>query len=601
MDQTTFNRLLRRSYSLPLVAMLLLAAVLLWQISVLVSAMRWVQHTHQVTTDARSLMRAILDMETSLRGFLLTGDSRFLEPYHTAEPTVASLFGDLDNLIVEPEQRERLHDMHTTFDTWRAYSQEMIAVRQRGGPYQSPELNLRGKTLMDHIRVQREEFLQHEESAREQRVLRVQSQTRLVFISGTVLALSLGLLLSLYMRRQMLSLSHSYSSAVEMAESNAAQLRETNEFITTALASIADGVIATDKEGHIAFMNHVAEVLTGWRWQDASSKPLSDILHLEPRLSHDAAEDPIARVLRDQSGAVTDSQERLVRGEQSISVEVSAAPIRQRDGAILGTVVTFRDVTQRQQSEHALRTSERLAALGRLASSMAHEINNPLDSLANLLYLLEHQAGLDNAGREQVKLASEELERITQIARNMLGFHRMAAAPVSIQLTEILDTVLVLYSGRLHAAGVEAIKRYDAPGTVVAQPVEMRQVFANLIANAVDASPVGGRIVVHVRTGCDWRNPSKEGVRVFIGDTGVGIPREDQSRIMEAFFTTKGQRGNGLGLWVTRGIVEKYGGAIRFRSSTREHHHGTVFSIFLPSEGAERSAKRRSRVMPLAS
>jgi PAS domain S-box-containing protein len=601
MDQTTFNRLLRRSYSLPLVAMLLLAAVLLWQISVLVGAMRWVEHTHQVTSDARTLMRSILDMETGLRGYLLTGDAKFLEPYHTAGPTVASLFADLDNLIVEPAQRDRLHNIQRSFEEWRTYSQGMIAIRERGGPYQSPELNLRGKVLMDQIRAQRDEFLQHEESTREQRVQRVQSQTRVVFLSGTVLAISLGLLLSLYMRRQMLSLSRSYSSAVDLAESNAAQLRETNEFITTALASIADGVIATDKDGRIAFMNHVAELLTGWRWQDASGKPLVDVFHLEARLSQEGAEEPMAGVLRDRSGPVTDSQERLVRGEQSIAVEVSAAPIRQRDGAILGTVVTFRDITQRQQAEHALRTSERLAALGRLASSMAHEINNPLDSLANLLYLLEHQAGLDSAGREQVKLASEELERITQIARNMLGFHRMAATPVSIQLTDILDTVLVLYSGRLRAAGVEAIKRYDTPGSVVAQPVEMRQVFANLIANAVDASPVGGRIVVHVRAGCDWRNPSKEGVRVFIGDTGAGIPREDQSRIMEAFFTTKGQRGNGLGLWVTRGIVEKYGGAIRFRSSTGEGRHGTVFSIFLPSEGAERSAKRRSRVMPLAS
>jgi signal transduction histidine kinase len=268
---------------------------------------------------------------------------------------------------------------------------------------------------------------------------------------------------------------------------------------------------------------------------------------------------------------------------------------------VLGVIVTFRDITQRQQSEQALRSSERLAALGRLASSVAHEINNPLDSLANLLYLLEHQSGLDSAGREQVKLASEELERITQIARNMLGFHRATTEPVPVQLTDILDTVLVLYSGRLRGAGVDVIKRYDTVGTVKAQPVEMRQIFANLIANAVDASPVGGRIVVHVRHGCDWRNPSASGVRVFVADTGVGIARQDQARIMEAFFTTKGTRGNGLGLWVTRGIVEKYGGAIRFRSSTGAHHHGTVFSIFLPSDIAEKPQQHQPRQIPIAS
>jgi signal transduction histidine kinase len=131
--------------------------------------------------------------------------------------------------------------------------------------------------------------------------------------------------------------------------------------------------------------------------------------------------------------------------------------------------------------------------------------------------------------------------------------------------------------------------------------VEMRQIFANLIANAVDATPLGGRLRVHVRNGCDWRNPKTNGVRVFVADTGVGIAPTDQPRIMEAFYTTKGQRGNGLGLWVTRGIVEKYGGAIRFRSSTGESHHGTVFSIFLPSDKAERWEKQPLRRVPMAS
>jgi PAS domain S-box-containing protein len=600
MDQATFNRLLRRTYTVPLVATLLLAGVLLWQIAVLVNAISWVQHTDQITSDARYLMRAVLDMETGTRGYLLTGDKKFLEPYLSAEPTIDKTFDDIGALLTEPDQKTRLKSLRQQFAAWHGFAQRMIQLRQRGGDYQSAELNLRGKALMDELRTSRDDFLQREEATRAQRVERVQAQTRAVFISGTVLAFALGTLLALYLRRQMLNLSNSYSSAVMLAESSAARLRESNEFITTALASIADGVIATDKEGCVAFMNRAAEVATGWRWQDASGQPLETVFHMDP-VGERETESLWKRVLSERKTVVLDAQEHLLRGEERIPVEASAAPIKHRDGEMLGIVVTFRDITQRQQSEHALRSSERLAALGRLASSVAHEINNPLDSLANLLYLLEHQSGLDNAGREQVKLASEELERITQIARNMLGFHRLANEPVEVQLSEILDTVLILYSGRLRASGVEVLKRYEIPGTVKAQPVEMRQIFANLIANAVDASPVGGRIVVHVRPGCDWREPSRAGVRVFIGDTGIGIAGKDQPRIMEAFFTTKGQRGNGLGLWVTRGIVEKYGGSIRFRSSTGSEHHGTVFSIFLPSDAAEKRGKRQPRQVRIAS
>jgi PAS domain S-box-containing protein len=600
MDQATFNRLLRRTYLVPVMAMLLLAGILLWQIAVLVNAIVWVQHTDQITSDARYLMRAVLDMETGVRGYLLTNDPKFLEPYRTSEPNVPITFDQIDRLLIFSDQKARLAQMRQDFDAWHRFAQNMIALRQRNGDYQSPELNLQGKALMDAFRTTRDEFLQHEEATRAERVKRVQTQTRTVFISGTVLAFALGTLLALYLRRQMLNISSSYSSVVMLAESSVEQLRESNEFITTALASIADAIIATDREGRVAFMNRVAEVATGWRWQDASGQPLEHVFLLEPANDNDG-ETLWRRVARERRAIIFEAEEHLLRRGERVPVEATAAPIKQRDGEILGIVVTFRDITQRQQSEHALRSTERLAALGRLASSVAHEINNPLDSLANLLYLLEHQSGLDSEGREQVKLASEELERITQIARNMLGFHRLTNEPIPVQLTDILDTVLVLYAGRLRAAGVDVVKRYDSPGTVKAQPVEMRQIFANLIANAVDASPVGGRLVIHVRPGCDWRDPNKNGVRVFVADTGAGIAQKDQPRIMEAFFTTKGQRGNGLGLWVTRGIVEKYGGAIRFRSSTGMAHHGTVFSIFLPSDLAEKRGKRQPRQVPMAS
>jgi PAS domain S-box-containing protein len=580
--------------------MLLLTGLLLWQINELVQAIRWVERTDKITSDARYLMRAVLDMETGMRGYLLTGDQKFLDPYHESEPNIGRTFDEIDRLLEDDAQRQRLTDMRGNFDNWRAFSMRMIALRQHGGDYRSSEPNLAGKQMMDDFRASRDTFLQTEESKRAQRVTRVQHQTAVVFISGALLSILLGTLLAVSLRRQVLAVTSTYNAAIVGAEQNAQQLRENNEFISTAMGSIADGVIATDKEGRVAFMNRVAEVATGWRWRDALGKPLAEIFRLSDEVGI-VAEDLLRAVAETQTALPLAGNTHLLRGSDHLPVEATAAPIVARGSAMLGVVIIFRDITQRQQSENALRNSERLAALGRLASSMAHEINNPLDSLANLLYLLEHQAGLDSTGQEQLKLAGEELERITQIARNMLGFHRLVAEPVPVQLSHIVDTVLVLYSGRLRASGVQVEKRFDIPGVVLAQPVEMRQVFANLVANAIDASPVGGRVVVHVRHGCDWRDGARPGVRVFVADGGSGIDRAAQTRIMEPFFTTKGQRGNGLGLWVTRGIVEKYGGSLRFRSSTDPARHGTVFSVFIPSEDVEREPATKSIRIPLAS
>src|SRR5438270_5325939 len=153
MDQATFNRLLRRTYMVPLVATLLLAGVLLWQIAVLVNAITWVQHTDEITSDARYLMRAVLDMETGMRGYLLTGDAKFLEPYRASEPNVDKTFDDIDTLLTDGAQKTRLTTMRQQFAVWHRFAQGMIALRQQGGDYQSAELNLQGKALMDELRT----------------------------------------------------------------------------------------------------------------------------------------------------------------------------------------------------------------------------------------------------------------------------------------------------------------------------------------------------------------------------------------------------------------------------------------------------------------
>src|ERR1700728_2653112 len=230
-----------------------------------------------------------------------------------------------------------------------------------------------------------------------------------------------------------------------------------------------------------------------------------------------------------------------------------------------------------------LRENQKLITIGRLAASIAHEINNPLESITNLLYLLGEEKNLSPSVSTYLALAQRELDRVAQISRQTLKFSRETAGPVRSHIDELLEEVLALYSRRIMDKNLRIERQYDCPEEAMVFPGEMRQVLSNLVTNAVEASSLHGRLHLRVRCTRSWTDPGVRGVRVSVGDNGSGIPPEVQRRLGEAFFTTKGQRGTGLGLWGTRSIVQRYGGEIQLRSSVHPERHGTVFSIFLPT------------------
>jgi signal transduction histidine kinase len=235
---------------------------------------------------------------------------------------------------------------------------------------------------------------------------------------------------------------------------------------------------------------------------------------------------------------------------------------------------------ERRLSEETLRKSEKLAVVGRLASTIAHEINNPLSAVTNLLYLLSLTA-LDKQQQQYVDTAQKELDRVAQIARQTLTFNRQSTREEKASVPAILDSVVALFQNRLANTQITIERRFQNSEPIFCYPGELRQVFANMIVNALDASPIGGRIIlreraeVHPQTG-------QHGVRITIADTGHGMSAEVKAHLFEAFISTKGPRGTGLGLWVSKGIIEKHCGFIRFRSSTKQGSSGTVFSIFIP-------------------
>jgi PAS domain S-box-containing protein len=253
------------------------------------------------------------------------------------------------------------------------------------------------------------------------------------------------------------------------------------------------------------------------------------------------------------------------------------------NGHFVHTRCFIRDVTEQKRMEEALRDSEKLALTGRLAATIAHEINNPLEALSNLFYLIEAHPSLDEEVRSYATLADQELKRVAHITKQMLGFYRHSIDRVPLKLSEILDGVVELYETKLIRQNIVVQRRYASDEIVWGFPSDLRQLFANLLGNAIEASGSNRTVRLRIASSRDWTNPGRSGVRVSIADSGAGIPADIRKKLFEPFFTTKGEAGTGLGLWVSKGIVQKHGGTIRFRSSVRHGRTGTVFSVFLPA------------------
>ncbi len=245
-----------------------------------------------------------------------------------------------------------------------------------------------------------------------------------------------------------------------------------------------------------------------------------------------------------------------------------------------GIIVFFRDITERRKTTAALIQSEKLAAVGRLASSIAHEINNPLEAVTNLIYLANTMAENPET-RGYLDLAALEIRRISIIANQTLRFHKQSTRPQSIACADLFSTVLSIYEGKLRNAAILVEKRKRACRPVTCFEGEIRQVLSNLVGNAIDAMPHGGRLLIRSRDATDWRT-GRKGIVLTVADTGGGISPVDRARIFEAFFTTKGIAGTGLGLWISAEIVARHQGRILLRSGQQPELHGTIFGLFLP-------------------
>lgn len=372
------------------------------------------------------------------------------------------------------------------------------------------------------------------------------------------------------------------AAALEAEVAKRRVLLEAAAKLAAIVESSEDAIASKDLNGIVTSWNASAERMFGYKAEEIVGKSI--LLIIPPDLHKD--EDMILGKVRRGERLEHFETARLHKNGQRVYVSLTVSPLKDESGKVIGAAKIVRDITQKKITEEALRTAEKLAATGQLAATIAHEINNPMQALTNLLALVGYKTAGDQNTHELVAMAEGELRRMSHIVRQMLSFYRESAKPEPLRITEVLEDVLELFVMRMRANDIRVERRYEFDGEINGFPMELRQLFANLVANAVEAIGRKGRIHIHVFPWRQWAGAERAGVRVLIADNGPGIRRQLHPRVFEAFFTTKAEKGSGLGLWVAKGVVGRHEGTIRMRSSTEHGRSGTIFSVFLPTGAA---------------
>lgn len=369
-------------------------------------------------------------------------------------------------------------------------------------------------------------------------------------------------------------------------EGTASQRADEAQMLLAAIVeSSDDAIVSKNLDGIVTSWNAAAERILGYRAAEMIGKPILTII--PPELHGDERE--ILRRVRAGERIEHFETVRMTKSGERLNVSLTISPVRNAQGGIIGAAKVLRDVTAGKKMEAALRTTERLASVGRLAATVAHEINNPLEAVTNLIYLARLDAALPEGARACLTAADEELQRVSHIARQTLGFYRDTSQPVTIDVAEAIGEVMAIYERRLRYKEVAVQQDVQPRLTVCALLGELKQVLSNLVVNAIDASPKGTEIRIrawsaqHPVTGVP-------GIRLTVADEGAGIPPANRQRVFMPFFTTKKDFGTGLGLWITRDLLEKKGGVIRCRSHVAGEGmrgSGTVMMLFLPTANPE--------------
>jgi PAS domain S-box-containing protein len=389
--------------------------------------------------------------------------------------------------------------------------------------------------------------------------------------------------------------------ARRLLEQSHQQLRSSylgSQRLAAIVESSDDAIVSKDLHGIVRSWNPGAERMFGYTAAEMTGE---SILKIIPPELHDDERRILATIARGDRIQHFETV-RMAKDGRRLEVSLTISPVRDETGKIVGASKIARDITRHKKAERALHITERLASVGRLAATVAHEINNPLEAVTNLVYLARCNSQ-DEVVTAHLAQAEEELARISLLTRQTLGFYRETRGARRLTLDSLVTPLVFAFQARARNKGIQIETEFRQNPEINAIPGEIRQVIANLLSNSIDAVEAQSAIGIRVSEVGFVRGRPCKGVRLTVADAGTGVPKEIRSKLFEAFFTTKKEVGTGLGLWVCRSIVEKHGGSIRLKSSPQAGASWTVFSVFLPvdaeiDEQSEEPERMRPGALP---
>ncbi|HJZ46745.1 MAG TPA: CHASE3 domain-containing protein [Roseiflexaceae bacterium] len=591
-ETALFRRTLARAITLPVFLLIVLALIFLWQLNSLLDAAHWVDHTDQTIAKAHTLQELLIDQETGLRGYAITGVPDFLDPYRQAQAAIDPTFDELDGLVADNTAQQALvKAIRSNYGRWLVYSRELIGVRDRGGDYAGFVQQRTGKQLMDAMRAQIQSFLRIQVALRDQRSQAAQFTTQIVIVSSIAGALLLGLIVALFLRRQLLDLSGNYRRALDASEQRAAELKAAAQRYRDLSDAMPLVVWTARGDGAVDYFNRRWFQYTGMREDQALGWGWSDVLH--PDDAQPTA-DRWNESLR--SGTLFEIEYRWRRGSDGTYRWQLGRGVPVRDGAgkIAYWVGTGTDIDDQKQAETALRErgeelartttalEERNRELDQFAYITSHDLKAPLRGIANLSQWIEEDLG-DNATddiRKQLELLRGRVHRMEGLIEGLLQYSRIGRVKGAIEPVDVgvlLHDVIDLVAG---PSGFSIEIAADMP-TILTDRLRLQQVFQNLISNAIKHhNRADGHVEVSVRD-------IGRMYEFALADDGPGIAPEYHEKIFVIFQTLAARdkvEGTGIGLALIKKIVENHGGRVWVESAEGT---GTTFRFTWPKRTRE--------------
>jgi PAS domain S-box-containing protein len=640
MTESSFRQLLLRLAYIPILSLLGFLAILGVELREIALLRLAGSQATTVLLQSGRLEKSMIDEETGIRGYLAAKNPLFLQPYNEAS---ARFDGELSLLqstaFSDSALTAKIDAISASYKHFSDVNQ--ILLRSTLSNETKVDLLRQQKQAMDILRAELAELTSEQSNIRES------TRIRLTRILGRLPAIGIGG--GAFITALLLWYGNTLFGEITSAFRQ--QLYETElrrDYLETTLQSIGDAVIVCNSSGKVTLMNPTAVEVTGWTSEQAKGQPLESVFRIINERTRETVESPVAKVLRFGNVVGLANHTLLVRRDGTeFPIDDSGAPIRDKNGEIVGIVLVFRDITERKQNEEALRQSNasrlRLAAIidsaddaivskdlngivsswnegaSRMFGYSADEMlgqpilrlipeelhyeedeilqkirageptnhyetrrtkkNGDSVEVSVTIFLARQDSGPEGKVYGYLLTAESELERVSHIARQTLGFYRDTGSPTEVYLHQLMENVLSVYSSKLLAAGISTDKQFHDQRKVLVSKGEILQIFSNIITNAADAMRQGGVLSISTR---QIVSSTGDGIQTIIRDNGNGIRKEHLEQVFEPFFTTKGDLGTGIGLWVTKRLVEARGGEISVASNTEDGDRGTTFTIFIP-------------------